>query len=420
MILLVPLNPEVPSILRPKLWPSLMMVLCLCFAFYFTKDLLSADMAYVEKVETQIGQQNSKTSHLDSQTEQYLATRPLLAIAPAKGSWDMERIVKANFIHGSATHLILNSIGIFAGIRICMTFIPLLTAMFIFLLGGSLGLWISILNSQQISDYIPHVGASAGLFALMGTYYVFNFRFRTQYFFWLPIRRGFVSLRTSWFFFVDVILLELVLSAAQLFPDRLDSVDHIAHVVGFSSGVFLAICLRFALKWPKFLQTRAEYLYWNHFILKNHRTNQNKIHAWLELLRLNRYNDFVKLKLCSSLKKTCSLTTDAELNEVFKFFVPTFVRLNTNSVTKVIRRLISENREIPSRWLSKVPYDIIIRISKSMTSQPRHEFFLYQLLAEYQRAQKGKGKGTSTVDKLMRRLEAQLGKDPTKSTQKAS
>ena len=420
MILLVPLNPEVPSVLRPKVWPSLMMVFCLCFVYYLTADILSSDLAYVEKVETRNGERRDNSSRLDQQTEQYLSSRPLLTIAPAKGDWDFERIIKANFIHGSTTHLLLNSIGVFAGIRICMTFIPLLTAMLIFLFCGSLGLWASILTSQQISDYIPHVGASAGLFALMGTYYVFNFRFRTQYFFWLPIRRGFVSLRTSWFFFVDVILLELVLSAAQLFPDRVDSVDHIAHVVGFSSGVVLAVCLRFALKWPRFLQTRAEYLYWNHFILKNHRVKQNKIHAWLELLRLNRYNDFVKLKLCSSLKKTCAFTSDSELNEVFKFFVPTFVRLNTNAVTKVIRRLISEKREIPHRWLSKVPYDIIIRIAKSMTNQPRHEFFLYQLLTEYQRAQKGKGKGASTVEKLMVRLEAQFGKPPEKSTQKAS
>ncbi len=417
MILLVPLNPEVPHLLKPKLWPSILMVCCLIIGYIFTKDIIKVDWIYVESVETKLEKKVGKSAHLDQETENYLALRPLLKIAPSQADWDIERLIKANFIHGSLTHLLLNSIGVFAGIRICMTFIPFLSALVIFLLGGTMGLWISLLTSQQISDFIPHVGASAGLFALMGTYYIFNFRFRTQYFFWLPIRRGFVSLKTSWFFFVDVILLELILSGAQLFPDRVDSVDHIAHVVGFSSGMILALGLRLILRWPAFLQTRAEYLYWHLFIKKSPRLKNNKIHSWLELLRLNRYNDFLKLRLCSSIKKTAVSISNPELNEIFKFFAPTFVRLNTSIVTQVIRTLLFENRQIPQRWLSRIPYDILIRIAKSMATQPKHEYYLYRFLLEYKKAQDLNGKKVSTVEKLMARLESEIQNSNSASTQ---
>jgi len=418
MILLVPLNPEVPALLKPKVWPSIFMVLCLCLGYFSTRDTVVEDWKFVESVDTTTIKKKSGMVQLEETAENHLALRPLLSIAPAQGDWDIGRLLKANFIHGSLSHLILNSIGVFAGIRICMTFVPLLTAFLIFLIGGSLGLWVSLFTSQQISKFIPHVGASAGLFALMGTYYVFNFKFRTQYFFWLPIRRGFVSLRTSWFFFVDVLLLELVLSAAQLFPERVDSVDHIAHVVGFSSGMILALTLRLFLKWPGFLQTRAEYIYWVHFIKKNNGLRQRKIQSWLELLRLNRYNDFLKLRLCHALRKTTHSVTDTDLNEIFKFFVPTFVRLNTTPVATVIGNLISENRQVPGRWLAKVPYDIVIRISKALANHPRHEYYLYRLLADYKKAQEKKGKSHSTVEKLMARLESRYGKLEDRSSQR--
>lgn len=408
MILLVPINPEVPHALKPKIWPSILMVCILIIAFFLTKDTIRSDYSYVESVESDLTKTDTSSAHLDLKTETYLRSRPLLEIAPAKGSWDFQRLIKANFLHGSFSHLVFNSIGIFAGVRICTTFIPFISALAIFLIGGSLGLWVSVITSQQISDFIPHVGASSGLFALMGTYYFFNFRFRTQYFFWLPIRRGFVSLKTSWFFFVDVILLELVLSAAQLFPDRIDSVDHIAHVVGFLSGIFLAMGYRLVLRWPNFLQTRAEYLYWHHFGQHHSRNKDHKIEVWLELLRINRYNDFLKRRLCSFIKRKSIATTDPELNEVFKFFVPTFVRLNTSLVSSVIKTLIEEERPIPQRWLSKMPYDILLRLAKSLASSSRDQRHLYKFLVDYKRSQEPKGKGKANVDKLMARLEQEI------------
>jgi membrane associated rhomboid family serine protease len=408
MILLVPLNPEVPQVLRPKLWPSLLMVFCLVLGYGLTRKIAIADSEFIESVESSLSESPPLKDHVDKDTESYLAKRPLLSIAPAKKDWDIERLLKANFIHGSLSHLILNSIGIFAGVRICTTFIPFLTAFFIFLVGGSLGLWSSVVTSRQISEFIPHVGASAGLFALMGTYYIFNFKFRTQYFFWLPIRRGYISLRTSWFFFIDVILLELVLSTAQLFPNRLDSIDHIAHVVGFSAGMVLAASLKVFMRWPSFLQTRDEYLYWKHFGQLHAQKGMHKIQLWTELLQINRYNDSLKVRVCRAVKKSVVSVSDEELNETFKFFVPTFVRLNTSEVTSLIKSLLVHQRHLPRRWLSKLPYDILLRVAKSMAESKNDQPLLYRFLLDYKRAQDFKGKKNSNVEKLMTRLELEL------------
>jgi len=418
MILLVPINPEVPQVLKPKVWPSLIMVGFILLSYLSTKDILKADNDYVESVETSLGSGNSSSQHLDAKAEHYLSLRPLLAVAPAKADWNFERLLKANFIHGSPTHLLLNSIGLFAGIRICTTFMPFLSTLLVFLVGGTLGLWSSVITSQQISDFIPHVGASAGLFALMGTYYIFNFRFRTQYFFWLPIRRGFVSLRTSWFFFVDVILLELILSAAQFFPSRVDSIDHVAHVVGFTCGIFLALFYRLVLRWPNFLQTRAEYVYWHFFVRGNLGSHQTKLQTWLSLLQINRYNDFLKRRLCHSLASRPQAPSDAELNNAFKFFAPTYVRLNTLPLNSAIKSILSANRNLPKRWLSRLPYDVFIRLAKTLAENPKDHHVLYQFLNEFKKAQSNQKQLGASIDNLMNTLQSQQQKPAKEDAQK--
>mgnify|MGYP006273007307 CR=1 FL=1 len=419
MILLVPLNPEVPQSLRPKVLPSFVMVLSLILGYLLTYQIISKDSEYVEAIENALPERPSVTAHLDPESEKYLSRRPLLTVSPSTGDWDLARLIKANFIHGSLTHLILNVVGVFAGVRICVTFIPFLSSLIIFLLGGTLGLWVSVITARQISDFVPHVGASAGLFALMGTYYIFNFRFRTQYFFWLPIRRGFVSLKTSWFFFVDVILLELVLSTAQLFPDRVDSVDHVAHVVGFAAGMLLALAYRFFLRWPSFLQTRAEYVYWQLFVREMKRPKQNKINIYLNLLQINRYNDFIKRRLCNSVAVQSKTLSENALGDSFKFFVPTFVRLNTTHVIRVIRSLYTYQRSVPQRWLSRVPYDIVILLAKTMAKQNKNQSHLYQFLIDYRKSQSSNQRNNSNVEKLMKNLELEFQRSTESKTQKA-
>jgi membrane associated rhomboid family serine protease len=398
MILLVPVSPEVPKIHRPRLWPALLMVLSMGILYLGVQGTIQKDSEYVDSIQDLLDKGKSDDA------DKYLKLRPLLKIAPAKASWSVKKLILANFIHGSNAHLLLNLVGVFAGVRICTTFLPFLCTLAIFLLGGTLGLCISLFVTEQISPYIPHVGASAGIFALMGTYYVYNFKFRTSYFFWFPwlpsrkggfpSRRGFTSLRTSWFFFADVILLEFVLSLAQLFPERMDSVDHIAHVAGFITGAILALLLRTAQRWPSFLQTRGEFLYWTQHLRPKIMSSANQSSwvvraylGWLELLQMNRYNDELKLQLCAILTKYHEKFMDTEIAEGFKHFNPTFIRLHTWEVSETLRAMLSQKRKLPTKWLVKLPYDSVIRLSKFLAEPAEQQHLLYELIQAYKNSQ---------------------------------
>lgn len=415
MILMVPISPEVPKSHKPKWWPSILMVFTLQLCFLATYSTLDADNRYVESVQYVLENNLSFEEDVKDQANRLLAKRPLLKISPAKADWTVERLVYGNFVHGTFTHLALNTIGVFAGFRIVTTFIPFLCALSIFLIGGSLGLFASMMLTNQFSTYIPHVGASAGIFALMGTYYVYNFRYRTSYFFWYPNRRaGLISLRTSWFFFVDVILLELVLSTAQFFPERIDSVDHIAHVVGFISGLFLATFLRTAQRWPGFLQTRAEYMYWRYFItpkslVGNSGSENDRLqlmyHAWLELLQINRYNDQLKIRLVKTMSSHPKHFTPEQVEVAFRFFGPTFVRIHTRELGNLVRALFANQKKIPQRWLQRCPYDNIIQVAKTLSQSEHGREYLVEFVNEYRKAQSHKPelakKLTTLIDKLV-------------------
>ncbi len=424
---MVPISPEVPKSHSPKWWPSLLMVLTLQLCFVATYPTLEADNRYVESVQYVLENNLSLDEDVKDQANRLLAKRPLLKISPARGDWTVERLMYGNFVHGTVTHLALNTIGIMAGFRIVTTFIPFLCALSIFLIGGSLGLFASMMLTNQFSTYIPHVGASAGIFALMGTYYVYNFRYRTKYFFWYPSRQaGFISLRTSWFFFVDVILLELVLSTAQFFPERIDSVDHIAHVVGFLSGLALATLLRTTQRWPGFLQTRAEFMYWRFFITpKSLRgtvgTESDRLqlmyHAWLELLQINRYNDELKMRLARTIAAHPKHFSAEQVETAFRFFGPTFVRIHTLELGNLIRALFAQNKKIPQRWLQRCPYDNIIQVAKVLSRSEHGREYLVEFVNEYKKAQSHKPELAKKLTTLIDRLVVAL---PEESTQQKS
>lgn len=409
MILLVPISPEVPKFHRPKLWQSCVLVLIVAIVFLELMPTLDADTEYIDNLQSLLPTIVTKKELIEKEANKYLRHRPLLRYAPARGDWDVRRLIFANFIHGSTMHLLLNLLGLFAGVRICSTFLPFLCIVAIFLTGGSLGLFASMKLTSQFSEYIPHVGASAGIFALMGAYYIYNFRYRTTYFFWFPSHRGFISFRTVWFFFVDVILLELVLSTAQFFPDRIDAVDHIAHVIGFISGVGLALTIRLVQNWPAFLQTRGEFLYWRAFILPKIRMAKATPFDWiLEMLELNRYNDPLKLKLLNLVEKEAGTLTEGQIYEAFKFFRPTFIRLHTEDVARALRALLMKNRPLPQKWLAKTPYDSIIRIAKKMAHPVEEQHFLLSLVVEYRKTQKNNGDVDRKLEMLMRKLQSAI------------
>ncbi len=407
MIMLVPTTPEVPKALRPKLWPGLLFVLALCVGYLETVDRLREDESFVDNL------QRIEESSPRAEAGYWNASirlRPLLRIAPSRGDWDLRRLVLANFLHGSLAHLTFNLIGVFAGARICAPFIPFLCTLSIFVLGGSFGLLVSILFSSYPSQFIPHIGSSAGIFALMGTYYVYNFSFRTRYFFWFPSRHGRVALKTSWFFFVDAILLELLLSAVQFLPGRADFVDHLAHVAGFFSGVGLALFLRSIQRWPRFLQTRTEFLYWHaRAVPKVFDPVRSSFELWMELVHFNRYNDALKVKLIRLVEQNAAAFSDSEIDDTFAVLSPTFVRLNTNEVADCIRRLLQDKRKIPNRWLASAPYDSLIRIAKVLATRPENQPFVFELVIQYQTVH---CKSEATSRKLMlllKRLEGLMG-----------
>ena len=364
------------------------MILLLGIIFLETDSRVQADSSYIESLQSLIQkQQNSKQQKLKPELQNYLKLRPLLGIAPCRADWDLKRLLLANFLHGGVLHLALNLIGVFAGARICATFIPFFCTFSIFIIGGSLGLLASILLSSEVSAFVPHIGASAGIFALMGTYYIYNFNYRTKYFFWYPSRQGLIALKTSWFFFVDVILLEIVLSASQLLPNHLDSVDHVAHVVGFGAGMLLAVLLRFFQRWPSFVQTRGEFLYWS---LIQRPRQFDPVHTpfqkWAELLEINPYNDRVKLRFFRIIYKQSDKLSDEQIEYAFTFLTPTFVRLHTSAVSACLRVLLSQRRKLSQSWLLRMPYDSIIRLAKFLAEPPEEQYLLLEFVSMYRKA----------------------------------
>ncbi len=405
MILLVPITPEVPKSHLPMLWPALILLLIIGVGFLVSFERTQADFEYVNSLKSYLVPDEDGKPQLTPEAHEFLRKRPLLAIAPAKGDWDVARLIYANFLHGSIPHLVLNWVGVFAGARICTTFIPFLCTVSIFILGGSLGLLTSMWLSTETSAFIPHIGASGGIFALMGTYYVYNFRFRTRYFFWFPSRHGTINLRTSWFFFLDVILLELVLSTGQFLPDRVDSVDHLAHVVGFGAGVLLALMLRFFQRWPGYLQTRAEFLHWVKIPRdKEEDLLQKAFRCWGELLTINPYNDQVKMHLCRLVAKHASAWTPEQLDAAFKFFSPTFLRLQTAESADAIAGVLKASLALPPAWLTATPYDSIIRLAQALAQVPEHQPYLIDLVSAYRRAHPEGGNTERKLELLMAKL----------------
>lgn len=390
MILLVPISPEVPKFHKPTWGPSFALVVFLSFCYLWFLPIIKADQAYIEKY--QILKAADTWASFEEERE-FLKNRPLLSFSIAPASWSVDRALFSNFLHGGLLHLLLNLIGIAAGVRICTTFMPFLCTLSIFLIGGSLGLLTSVwLNQQPMGDFVPHLGSSGGLFALMGAYYIYNFRFRTTYFFWLPGRHGRIALKTSWFFFVDVLLLELLLSTGQFLPETFDGVDHLAHVGGFLSGCVLALILRFAQKWPGMLQTRGEFLYWSAFLNDKIKKSSlspalNSYLGWVELLKINFFNDQLKRKLAQTLTHHMKEFSQEHIDAAFHYFSPTFSRLYANSLAILIESLRKEQKEIPKRWLKKTPYDIVILLSKHLAQGENGGDSVFYLISSFDKAQ---------------------------------
>lgn len=404
MILLVPYSPEVPKAHTPRLWPALVLLLLLGVGFLRSYETIIADYEYVNALRGTLVDPNADRADIQASTQTYLSRRPLLDISPSYGDWDLRKLIYANFLHGSIPHLVLNWIGIFAGARICTAFLPFLLMLSFFIIGGSLGLITSIFVGTDTSHFIPHIGASGGIFTLMGAYYVYNFRFRTLYFFWFPSRHGTIHLRTSWFLFLDVLLLELVLSLGQFLPARVDSVDHLAHVVGFASGVVLAWTLRRLQQWPSFIQTRAEFLYWAHINPPREADFSGWFDLWSHLIDINPYNDAVKTRLCALMAKYPTQFTPAQWEIAFSYLSPTFLRLETVSAARLVAARLRQGVALPEHWLVATPYDSIIRVAQAVVQSPDDQPLLLDLILAYRKAHPEGGNVERKLEALVARL----------------
>jgi len=411
MVLLVPVQPEVPKTLEPSFWPGLVLVLLLSVFFLEAHDTIVNDSNYIESLNFLIVDGKNVRTQLTEEEHRYLEHRPLNKIAPCKGSWNIPKLIFANFVHGSFAHLALNLVGAFAGARILSTFIPFLCTLSIFLIGGSLGLLVSILFSSDLSPYVPHVGSSGGVFSMLGAYYVYNFSYRTRYFFWFPSRHGMINLKTASFFFLDVILMELILSAAQLFPMRIDGVDHLAHVTGFLSGICVALFLRSVQRWPCFLQSRIEFVYWSKMDRpRNFDPVRLPLLMWLRLLDINPYNDRIKLKVCQLITRHGKNLENAEIEPIFRFLNPTFLNLHQGASAELMRTLLMERKIIPLSWYSRIPYDSVIRIAKFLAQPVEHQSLLYQFILDYRRAHEGSRNLDRKLEFLMHKLDGLMVK----------
>jgi len=417
MILLVPTSPEVPRFHRPTWGVSWVLAGALVICYLGFASILESDYEYISQIQSLMssGQLQEKALQQD-----YLSKRPLLQFSIAPKSWSLDKAIFSNFLHGGFVHLILNIIGVVAGVRICTTFIPFLCTLSIFILGGTFGLSLStFLSLHGAGDYVPHLGASAGLFALMGTYYVYNFRFRTTYFFWFPSRHGRTSLNTSTFFFVDVLLLELLLSSAQFFPSSVDGIDHLAHVGGFAAGCILALLLRTLQRWPSMLQTRGEFVYWTSFLgAKLKELNYNPVQAaflgWIELLKINFFNDQIKCKLTRLLANHPKDFSDEQIGNAFCYFGPTFTRLFSKDVSHLLRELIRNQRKLPSEWLRRMPYDNVIRLAQLLADTKDEHAMTLKLVIQYRAAHQSNKPLNRKLETLIARMEA-ASRDPQKA-----
>lgn len=417
MILMVPYSPEVPKHQKPRLTMALLSIIVLGAIYLQIHPVLTEDRLYVDQMPVEL--QSMLDGKLNEEAHVYLSKRPLLRISPAKGDWDLKRLLYSNFVHGSEMHLLLNLIGVFAGVRICSTFLSPLGVSLIFLIGGSIGLLLSVLLTTQISQFIPHVGASAGIFALMGAYYVYNFRFRTQYFYWFPTRHGAINLKTSWFFFFDVFLIELLLTSGQLFPNRIDTVDHLAHVVGFLAGGLLAILSRRVRRWPEFIQIRTEFEHWKKVIRPKYATDSMlDSKAWLQLLAINPYNDAVKIRLCGYIQKNLASVDDEVLSRAFAYYSPTFIRLHTVALGPAVAAVLRSDRALPQHWLQTTPYDSVIRLAQQISRCTEDQPLLVKLVLSYQKAHPESGAVNRKLELLMNRLSGIIPQS--KDDQKAS
>ena len=147
------------------------------------------------------------------------ANAPILV---QQGQWF--RLVSANFLHGNATHLLLNGLALFVLGSLLERFLGRERLLLLFCLSALGGATASALTTTAALS----VGSSTALFGMLGGLAYLNLRFHP----YLPI--GVFQPRRWWF---------VIIGINVALPVFMPQIDVAAHLGGFAAGLLTMYCL---------------------------------------------------------------------------------------------------------------------------------------------------------------------------------
>ena len=260
-----------------------------------------------------------------------------------KENISVSSLFKAQFSHGSWAHLIGNMLALIGFGLYAETKLGALSYLFVYFLGGSLGLGLSAHFFLRPDSVL--MGASANIFSMMGAFFVIFFRHYMKFllfyiFIWkkilLPVRFSFP------FFFILVEVTNQFLGGGN--------VAHDAHLIGIGIGVFCGFIfiLGDPIKWPFIYAIERE-----KFDELAGKTNFGEIvDICNDILNFNPVNYKVRFFLLSKAIERFQkgLHLDKHANEVLK-----------NHLERYIGKFIKEKKyDLCNSLLKKIPYDLPI------------------------------------------------------------
>ena len=132
------------------------------------------------------------------------------------------RLVTTVFLHGGSMHIVLNGVALLALGRMCEAVYGPIRFLWLFLAAGVCGATLSWVGGNAVS-----VGASGGIFGLMGAAIVFGWRYKNQ----LPKEAGDFFRRSL----LPWVGLNLVIGVIVPF------IDNLGHIGGLVGGVVTAM-----------------------------------------------------------------------------------------------------------------------------------------------------------------------------------
>ncbi len=144
--------------------------------------------------------------------------------APKIDAGELWRLVSCVFLHGDGLHILLNALALWALGRLCEALYGPARFLWLFLMSGICGACFSWLGGNESS-----VGASGGIFGLMGAAIVFGWRYRHR----LPEPMS-VFLRRK---LAPWVVVNLVIGAVIPF------IDNLGHTGGLVGGSVLAMVM---------------------------------------------------------------------------------------------------------------------------------------------------------------------------------